>query len=223
MIFNFQFPVLISFWFSLAAYHRIRRTCTDHMQIDLFMVDSVCMKESNSRGHMCFCEEDFCNSAPHTLQSLLLPQSSLHSYAHLFHRNIRQLPSLLAPILSQTDSPKVSDALKQSPIFELKSRLFDSRISLHHSDTITNTSNTPTANHNAYTPSHTYVIILTANDKAYTLHFTPRSLSSIGTCMAYGILVTGEVLVHAWCASWYTLCSQWWVTFLLTIFHLAIR
>ena len=48
---------------------KIRRGCTDDLDINYFMVDHVCMTEGGGRGKMCFCERNECNSAVALLTS----------------------------------------------------------------------------------------------------------------------------------------------------------
>jgi len=44
-------------------HYQIKRTCTDTFEVNFFMVNHACMTEGHRHGHMCFCEEDECNSA----------------------------------------------------------------------------------------------------------------------------------------------------------------
>ena len=44
-------------------HYQIKRTCTDSFDVNFFMVNHACMTEGHRHGHMCFCEEDECNSA----------------------------------------------------------------------------------------------------------------------------------------------------------------
>jgi len=41
----------------------VTRTCISEIQINYFMVDQVCMSESNRRGYLCFCNDSLCNKS----------------------------------------------------------------------------------------------------------------------------------------------------------------
>ena len=58
--------ILTLFYFCfITEQHLVTRTCISEIQINYFMVDQVCMSESNRRGFLCFCNDSLCNtSAP---------------------------------------------------------------------------------------------------------------------------------------------------------------
>ena len=67
-LYLFIFTTILStnlFFFS--EHYQIKRTCTDDFDVNFFMVNHACMTEGHRHGHMCFCEEDECNTASSNL------------------------------------------------------------------------------------------------------------------------------------------------------------
>ena len=85
----------------LASYN-IRRTCTSEIKINMFMVDHVCMSESNHRGKLCFCEDVLCNDATKN------KPMELDSSSRLF-RFYAIIPTLLGEINSKTSRFELMD------------------------------------------------------------------------------------------------------------------
>lgn len=60
-------------------HYQIKRTCTDDFEVNFFMVNHACMTEGHRHGHMCFCEEDGCNSAMPS-SNKLIPAQAIGSF-----------------------------------------------------------------------------------------------------------------------------------------------
>ena len=67
------------FFHFITAHYQIKRTCTDDFEVNFFMVNHACMTEGHRHGHMCFCEEDECNSAMPS-SNKLIPAQAIGSF-----------------------------------------------------------------------------------------------------------------------------------------------
>ena len=71
-----------------SEHYQIKRTCTDDFEVNFFMVNHACMTEGHRHGHMCFCEEDECNSAMPMSKSIfssnqIIPAQALGSFLNV--------------------------------------------------------------------------------------------------------------------------------------------
>ena len=89
----------IIFSLTFLAQYNIQRTCTSEIKINMFMVDRVCMSESNRRGKLCFCEDVSCNEAAKNQPKIFEPLAALFQ-RKLYSRDEKNLPALIDGICS---------------------------------------------------------------------------------------------------------------------------
>ena len=89
----------LSIIFTFLAQYNIQRTCTSEIKINMFMVDRVCMSESNRRGKLCFCEDVSCNEAAKNQPNLFEFLAATFPRRH-YSRQELNLPTLFDEISS---------------------------------------------------------------------------------------------------------------------------
>jgi hypothetical protein len=53
-------------------HYQIKRTCSEHFEVNFYIVNHACMTEGHKHGKMCFCEEDECNAVEMISSHLLM-------------------------------------------------------------------------------------------------------------------------------------------------------